>query len=131
MLGLLGRKLAGDDMLQFADLVRSTDIAIETAWRAGDWGTFVKLWLVTAIGVALCSLLLILAGGAILIESDRVYHLFKAGTEGSAAAFNAMLLYAGLWNFASPFAAVTAVVGLVSGPFMMIGKGGHSEKTES
>jgi len=130
MLGALGRKLAGGDMVQFADLVRSTDVAIETAWRARDWGTFVKLWLVTAIGVAVCSLLLILAGGAILIEGNRVYHLFKAGTEGSAA-FNAMPLYAGLWNFASPFAAVTAVVGLVSGPFMMIGKGGHSEKTES
>jgi len=131
MLGALGRKLAGGDMLQFADLVRSTDIAIETAWRARDWGTFVKLWLVTAIGVAVCALLLILAGGAILIEGNRVYHLFKAGTEGSGAAFNATLLYAGLWNFASPFAAVTAVVGLVSGPFMMIGKGAPTEKTES
>jgi hypothetical protein len=118
-------------MVQFADFVRRTDVAVETAWCARDWGTFVKLWLVTAIGVAVCFLLLILAGGAILIETNRVYHLFRAGTEGPAVAFNAMLLYAGLWNFASPFAAVTAVVGLVSGPFMMIGKGGKSEKTES
>jgi hypothetical protein len=118
-------------MFQLAEFIKRTDDAVETAWRTRDWGAFIKLWLMTSIALTVCSCALICLGGAILIEGNRVYQYFKVSgndTTGLAVSFNALLLYAGLWNFASAFAAVTAAVALVSGPFTMIAKSGSFEK---
>jgi hypothetical protein len=92
------------------------DDEFEAAWRQRNWSAFLYLWLRNSVIITVATFVLVGVVGIVGVEVNRVYHLLKG------AAVSAMPLYSGLWNYATSFTLVTAVMCLFSGLLFMIVK---------
>jgi hypothetical protein len=102
-------------VVRFFDWLRALDDRLEVAWLKKGWPEFAKWWLGGSIGVGAFALLLACIPGAILLEINKLYLLFRVGTYPASG-----LMYAGLWNFAVAFAIVATTIAFVACPFFML-----------
>jgi hypothetical protein len=104
-------------------LIPWADNMIENAWRARNWMTFLKLWLIFTVGIAVVTFLLVFVSGTLYLEGMRVHQLVKvrADTAMSISQFMAGQ-YSGLWNFAVGFTAIAGLGALLTAVPVMLMK---------
>ena len=98
-----------------AVLTRADD-EFEAAWRRRDWSAFIYLWLRNSTILTAGAFVLVGVCGVVGVEVNRIYYFIK-GVETSV-----LPLYSGLWNYATSFTIVTAMMCLFSGLLFMIVK---------
>jgi len=103
-------------MIDLRELVTRADDEFEAAWRQRNWSAFVFLWLRNSAVLTVAAFILVCVCGVIGVEVNRIYYFIK-GVETSV-----LPLYSGLWNYATSFTIVTAMMCLFSGLLFMIVK---------
>ena len=97
-------------------ILTHADDQFEAAWRQRNWSAFVYLWLRNSALVTVATFLFVSVCGVFGVEVSRIYYFIK-GMNTSV-----LPLYSGLWNYATSFTLVTAIMCLFSGLLFMIVK---------
>jgi hypothetical protein len=102
-------------IVRFFEWLRALDDQLEATWLNKGWPEFLKWWFGGSLAIAVFAFLLVCIPGGVLLEANRLYNFLRVGTHPAAGP-----MYAGLWDFAVAFSAVTLTIAFVSCPIFML-----------